>query len=182
MFVLAAFSARTGAPGGYYGLILGGLCASLVGDITLLFTDRSNGFARAGVAAFALAHLLYIGAFWMIASPSWVDAVFFAALMTLAAALLYGRRMTLGRSVWGLYAYAALLCAMSSRALSMLWVAGVPVLFGVLAGAGGVLFAASDLLLGVEHQTGRKAAGSMSTLAYYAAQGLIALTVMLAPR
>lgn len=182
MFVLAAYSARTGAPGAYYGLIMGGLCASLAGDALLLFTDRGSGFSTAGGVAFAAAHLLYIGAFWTIASPSWVDAVFFAALMTLAAALLHGRRMKLGRSPLLLYAYAALLCAMAARAVAMLWAAGVSVWFGASAAAGGVLFAVSDLLLGVEHQTGSKAAGAASNLVYYAAQGLIALTVMLAPR
>jgi len=182
MFVLAAYSARIGAPDAYYGMIVGGLCASLAGDALLLFTSRGSGFVTAGGVVFAAAHLLYIGAFWTIASPSWVDAVFFGALMTLAAALLHGRRMKLGRSPLLVYAYAALLSAMASRAISMLWAPDVSAGFGVFATAGGVLFALSDLLLGVEHQTGSKAAGSASSLVYYAAQGLIALTVTLAPR
>jgi uncharacterized membrane protein YhhN len=182
MFVLVAYSARTGVQGAYYGLIMGGLCASLAGDALLLFTDRGSGFATAGGVAFAGAHLLYIGAFWIIASPSWVDAVFFAILMTLAAALLQGQRLKLGRSPLLVYAYAVLLSAMASKAISMLWAPEVSTGFGVLAAVGGMLFAVSDLLLGVEHQTGSKVAGSVSNLVYYAAQGLIALTVTLAPR
>jgi uncharacterized membrane protein YhhN len=90
--------------------------------------------------------------------------------------------MKLGRSPLLVYAYAALLSAMASKAISMLWAPEVSTGFGVLAAVGGVLFAVSDLLLGVEHQTGSKAAGSVSNLVYYAAQGLIALTVTLAPR
>lgn len=178
MFVLVAVSVRTGA-GSYYVLILCGLCASLAGDAVLLFTHRGDGFMLAGMAAFAAAHGLYIAAFWTITSPSWVDAVFFAALMTLGASLLHARRVKAGRSTAALAVYIVLLCAMTARAISMLWAPGRPVLFGALAAAGGALFAASDLLLGIEQRTGSKAAGSLSTIAYYAAQGLIAFTVML---
>ncbi len=179
-FLLLAVSVRTGAPGGYYVLILAGLCASLAGDAVLLFTDRGDGFMLAGMAAFAAAHGLYIAAFWTIASPSWVDAVFFAALMTLGVSLLRTHRVKAGRSAAVLFAYIALLCAMAARAISMLWAGEMPVLFGAFAAAGGVLFAASDLLLGIEQRTGSKAVGSLSTIAYYGAQGLIAFTVMLA--
>jgi uncharacterized membrane protein YhhN len=181
MFVLLAVSVRTGAPGGYYVLILCGLCASLAGDAVLLFTDRGDGFVLAGMAAFAAAHGFYIAAFWTIASPSWVDAVFFAALMTLGASLLRAKRVKAGRSAAALWVYIALLCAMAARAISMLWVPGMPVIFGACAAAGGVMFAASDLLLGIEQQTGSRAAGSLSTIAYYLAQGLLAFTVMLIP-
>ena len=100
--------------------------------------------------------------------------------MTLCVSLLRDRRVKAGRSAAVLFAYIALLCAMAARAISMLWVREMPVLFGAFAAAGGVLFAVSDLLLGIEQRTGSKAAGSLSTIAYYAAQGLIAFTVLLA--
>ena len=181
MFVLIAVSVRAGAPEGYYTLILCGLCASLAGDIALLFTDRDKGFLMAGGAAFALAHGLYIAAFWTIASPTWVDAVLLAGLLALGLSLVKNRRNKAGRGSFLLIAYVVLLCATTARAVSMLWVREAPVMFGVTAAAGGVLFAVSDLLLGVEYQTGSKAAGSLSTVAYYSAQALIAFTVMLAP-
>lgn len=180
MFVLVAVSLRTGAPDSYYALVLGGLCASLLGDALLLFTDRGDGFALAGMAAFAAAHGLYISAFWTIAPPSWVDAVFFAALMTLGVSLMHTRRVKAGRSIWAVYGYIVVLCAMSARALSMLWAPNTSVLFGAFAAGGGVLFAVSDLLLGIEQQ-GSKVAGSFSTVTYFAAQALIAFTIMLAP-
>ena len=180
MFVLLAVSVRPGAPDVYDVLILCGLCASLAGDVVLLFTERGDGYMLAGMIAFAAAHGFYIAAFWTIASPSWVDAVFFAALMTLGASLLHTRRVKAGRSTAVLWVYIALLCAMAARAISMLWVRGMPVMFGVLAASGGVMFAVSDLLLGIEQRTGSKAAGSLSIIAYYGAQGLIAFTVMLA--
>ena len=178
-FVLLAVSVRTGAPDSYYVLILAGLCASLAGDVVLLFTARGDGFMLAGMMAFAAAHGFYIAAFWTIASPSWVDAVFFAALMTLGASLLRAGRVKAGRSTAVLFVYIALLCAMAARAISMLWVRGMPVLFGAFAAAGCVLFAVSDLLLGIEQRTGSKTAGSLSTISYYAAQGFIAFTVMM---
>lgn len=179
-FLLLAVSIHTGMPHGYYTLIVAGLCASLAGDVCLLFADRGEGFLLGGMAAFAAAHGFYIAGFWTIASPSWVDAVFFAALMALAFLLLRARRINVGHSAAALWGYAALLCLMTARAVSMLWAAQMPMLFGVFAAAGGVLFAVSDMLLGVEQRTGSRLTGSLSTIAYYAAQGLLALTVQFA--
>jgi uncharacterized membrane protein YhhN len=179
MFVLVAFSARTGAPEGYYALILSGLCASLAGDVLLLFTDRGEAFRLAGMIGFGAAHLLYIGAFWTVAPPSWVDAVFFAVLLTLGLSLIHARRINPGRYAPAMYAYIVILCAMAARAISMLWVPQAPMLFGVLAAAGGVLFAVSDMLLSAEDHTGSKAAGAFSTVCYYSAQALIALSVVM---
>ena len=102
--------------------------------------------------------------------------------MTLAVALLHSRGKKLGRSPLPVYVYAALLCAMAAKALALLWAEDVPILFSGFAAGGGVLFAVSDLLLGAEHETGSKAVGSISNLVYYAAQGMIALTVTLVPR
>ena len=179
-FLLLAVSIHTGMPHGYYTLIVAGLCASLAGDVCLLFADRGEGFQLGGMAAFAAAHGFYIAGFWTIASPSWVDAVFFAALMALAFLLLRASRVNVGHSSAALWGYAALLCLMTARAVSMLWAAQMPMLFGVFAAAGGVLFAVSDILLGVEQRTGSRLTGSLSTIAYYAAQGLLALTVQFA--
>ncbi len=182
MFVMVAFSVRTGVPESYHTLILFGLCASLAGDVLLLFSDHGNGFGLAGVIGFAAAHLLYISAFWTIAPPSWVDAVFFASFLTLGVSLVHARQIRPVRFAPALYGYMVLLCAMTARALSMLWVAQVPALFGVFAAVGGVSFAVSDLLLGIENRTGSKTAGAFSTICYYGAQGLIALSVVvLAP-
>lgn len=181
MFVLVAVSLQTGAKEPYFTLILIGLCFALVGDVFLVFTDRSSSFLAWGMVCFLVTHLLYISALFTKAALSVYDAAFFASLMILAASVFSLRGVRFKKVHPAVYVYAAVLCAMTARSLSMLFSPQVSVTFAVFIAMGGVLFLISDVLLAVESFGGRlaKTVGVFSSFAYYLSQVLIALSVTL---
>lgn len=79
-------------------LMLGALCCSLLGDILLLFENRSSLFFAMGLAAFLVAHLLFTLTFikkWNNKTPSdfwWVSVV----LISYGALLFYILKDSLG--------------------------------------------------------------------------------------
>ena len=180
-FVLLAVSLQMSASEPYFTLILIGLCFALAGDVLLLFTGRSSGYLTGGAVCFLLTHITYFAAFITKTPLSLYDAALFAALMILAIVLFSLRGVRLKKLRGGAVLYAAALCAMLARALSMLISRQTDETFAVFAALGAALFAVSDALLAFEAMGGRRAnlAGTFSTFAYYSGQVLIALSVAL---
>jgi uncharacterized membrane protein YhhN len=179
MFVLVAVSLQTGAKEPYFTLILVGLCFALVGDVLLIFTDRSSSFLAWGMVCFLITHLLYIAALFSKAALSIYDIAFFAALIVIAAAFFSLRGVRFKKLHPAVYVYAVVLCAMAARSLSVSFSSQVSETFAVIIALGGVLFLISDVLLAIESFGGRlaKTVGMLSTFTYYASQILIALSV-----
>ncbi len=178
-FVLLCVSLQMRAEEPYYSLILTGLGFSLAGDALLLFTDRSSNFLVLGAVCFMVTHAAFSAAFITKAPLSFYDAAIFAALLISGAGLYTLRGVRLQKLGAGVFVYVAVLCAMTARALSLLFL--MPSQFASFAASGAALFAVSDALLAFEHSRGRfvAAAGAASTLCYYSGQILIALTVAL---
>lgn len=186
MFVLTAVSLRIGAPEPYYTLILIGLCMSLAGDALLVFATAPEKrdllvYSLAGGFLFLFAQIFYICGFFIYAALSWYDAVFFMVFLCIGAAAFGGKRPRLGRLAVPVYAYAIVLCIMAAKAVSMLFAVHVRRLYAVFAAAGGVLFALSDLALGMKklYPKAGTLLDALNTAMYYGAQGLIALSVAL---
>ena len=179
MFVMVAYSAGVGTSKAYYVLILIGLCLSLAGDVLLIFTQPR--FLVTGAVCFLLAHIVFISAFWTVASPTAYDAAIFAVLVTAGAAAFRKRLRQPSRQIVGGVIYALVLCAMTAKALSMLFVSHDEYIFIVFAAAGAVLFAISEMALacGWFNPGIKQRAGIFSTIAYYSGQILIALSVMM---
>ncbi len=180
-FVLLAVSLQMRANEPYFTLILIGLCLALAGDVLLLFTDRSSACLAGGAVCFLLTHLSYTAAFITKTPLGVYDAILFTALLLLAATLFSLRGVRIKKLRSGVVIYAAALCAMLARALSILMSPQAEQTFAVYVTLGATLFAISDALLGFEALGGRHAAkaGTLSTLAYYSGQILIALSVAL---
>lgn len=180
MFVMIAYSAGVGSNKAYHTLILLGLCLSLVGDVLLIFTQIK--YIITGAAFFLLAHLCYIAAFYVVVPPSALDLVLFAVLATIGAAVFRKTLKNPGRLVIGGAVYAVVLCAMTAKAVSMLAAHHPEVIYVVFAAVGAVLFALSDMSLahGWLYRDSEKGwISSFSAIAYYSAQILIALSVMM---
>ena len=176
-FVLIAYAGRMDAARPYYTLIMAGLCLSLAGDMLLVFSGPAM---VAGGIAFFLAHIGYIAAFFIYAAPAWYDAALFAAFAIIGAAAFAGKKLNLGHSKPLIFLYAIILCAMAAKAVSMLYAREIKPLYAAFAALGGVLFAFSDLTLAHAHiQKDQRIVGVISTLTYYAAQALIALSIAL---
>lgn len=179
MLILVAVSARIGADEPYYTIIVIGLSFALSGDILLLFTDFSPAYLKAGMAAHTITLAAYITAFWKIAAPAWYDGVFFLLLM--GVGMLAKKITGTGKISVQTIVYTVFLCVMAARAFSMLFAPKTNAAFSICAAIGGFLLTISDTLPAFEklgNSFGR-AAGTLSTAAYYSGQALIALTVML---
>jgi uncharacterized membrane protein YhhN len=77
--------------------------------------------------------------------------------------------------------YGLALCAMTAKAISMLFAGGINPVYAAFAALGGTLFALPDLLLAYAHfhEDERGKASTLCVIIYYAAQGLVALSVAL---
>ena len=121
-----------------------------------------------------------MAAFFIYAAPAWYDAVFFIAFAAIGAATFAGRKRNLERRKPLIYAYAIVLCAMAAKAVSMMFAQEINPLYAAFAALGGVLFAFSDLALAHAHvHSDQRIVGVLSTITYYAAQALIAMSIAL---
>ena len=179
MFVMIAYSAGAGSSKAYHVLILLGLCLSLVGDVLLIFTQKK--YLISGAVFFLAAHLCYIAAFWVLAPPGPADFAIFAVLVTIGTAAFRKKLCHPGRLVIGGAAYAAVLCAMTAKALGLLFVCRSDYIYVIFAAVGTLLFALSDMALayGWFYPAKKHGFGIFSTFSYYTGQILIALSVMI---
>jgi uncharacterized membrane protein YhhN len=125
------------------------LCFSLVGDIFLQM--RGDQLLKGGLS-FALAHISFITAYNL---PLQIPAVFWAILvLTLIVTFIIFKDITAAirkavdaELAWGVWAYAVILAAMTSTALSTLFRPEWPGIAAWPTAVGGILFYTSDVLL-----------------------------------
>ena len=171
--VLAARRQPRGTAAARYGrLICAGLLCSVAGDVLLMLPgDRFV----AGLGAFLVAHLCYVGAFTSFAGPraTWRVGIPYVLLLAVLLALLLpctgGLRLRAAL-------YAAALVGMAWQAAER-WHAA-PRSGTAAAAAGGVLFIASDAALAADRFVAPFEAASLVIMStYVAAQWLIATSV-----
>ncbi len=186
LFVLAGvLSMSLAADARYARLVLAGLLLGAVGDICLnlryVWTTRAKPVFMAGIAAFLLGHVAYLAALGVRAPLALLYALPIAAV---AAVLLI--RFVLARvevdgaiRIFGIV-YLAIVVLMAACACTLF--ALEPFNPGAaLFAAGGLLFAASDVLL-VLNQFGKKpypAFRALNLSLYYLGQVCIVLTIFM---
>jgi hypothetical protein len=195
MFVLVAVASRTGVKHqAYYVLVLIGLCVSLASDVLLGITEvrrevsvvsEDNGLknrpkdwsvrSSAASAFAAITGAVYIGAFYSYAAFSWYDAAFLVVLFALACAVIYNVKRYMFKSAV-LLIFMLLLCAVSAKALSLLFVPSRRYVYACLAAAGAALFAAYGVMRISQDKNVKYTVARI--VVYYIGQALIALSVM----
>ncbi len=126
-------------------LTLGALSLSLLGDTLLMFVDKSPHFFTAGLAAFLLAHILYVLVFLKSKNPTKKPWIFTGVLIVYGASLFYLLNDNLGDMLLPVFLYMLIILTMAISAfLRMGSVARISFNF-VFAGA--ILFLVSDSLL-----------------------------------
>jgi uncharacterized membrane protein YhhN len=165
-------------------LFLLGLVSGLLGDIYLALrplrpADDQERVIISGIAAFSLGHVFYYVALVMVGGFS-----LWAILFTVVISMLFyvGSRaldFRMGRLMIPSMAYSALIFLMVGQAVMNVWSLGFSI-YTALVLAGAVLFAISDLILAPIYFKGETRQGFViaNLTAYYAAQILIALSVM----
>ncbi len=171
LVILVALRGAQDAPGAYPSLVVAGLVCSLAGDVFLMLPrDRFV----AGLVSFLFAHLCYVAAFALGGAR--------LSAWALAALLLYGALMLrllwprLGSLKAPVVVYVAVILLMALVA-SGRWLA-VGGWGGAAAGAGALLFVASDSALAWNRFLGEfRGAQALILGTYFAAQWLIALSI-----
>lgn len=175
---LAAVVAHAPDPVGgptYATLIAVGLVFSAVGDVCLVFPDR---FVP-GLASFLTAHLVYVGAFLLGASGGGVAPAWIAGLALFAGMFFRFLRPHVGRMRIPVACYVTAIAAMAWAAARRAGGPDVPEPSATRALAGALLFMTSDGILATNRFVRRFAsAHGWVMLTYYAAQTLIALSVV----
>jgi uncharacterized membrane protein YhhN len=172
VLILGLAASATGVPARYQGLVVGGLAASLAGDVFLMLPrDR---FVP-GLGSFLVAHLAYVTAFA-------VTPVGVAPWVVLGGLLAFGGVVL--RALWPrLGALRGPVAVYVGVILAMAWMAAarwlrLPSAGAAAAAVGALLFMASDTLLALDRFRGRFAyAHALVLTTYYGAQVLIALSV-----
>jgi uncharacterized membrane protein YhhN len=150
--------------------IVAGLVLSLTGDVCLVL---EHGF-KAGILAFLLAHLAYVGAFHAVV-PALHWPVVLAVPMLLASAVATRWLWPhLGRLRPAVLAYIVAITLMAWGALAVVRAGQAP----VLTAAGALLFYVSDLAVARDRFLARSFANRAWGLpAYYSGQVLLALSI-----
>jgi uncharacterized membrane protein YhhN len=168
-----------------YTLLIGiGLLFSLAGDVLLIDQTHPRAFI-AGLAAFLVAHLVYIAGFTYLQSSRHLGVnttgEIASGLALAVAAIAIYRYLSpgLGSMRVPVIAYMAIISIMVHRAIALALVETSPVAYPALVVAGALLFYVSDAILAVNkfRFDGKLSRASLWNLsAYYAGQMLIALS------
>ena len=175
LIIAAALLLVTPARRGYQELIVAGLVLSLAGDVFLMLPrDRFT----AGLVAFLLAHLTYIGAFTLgvgVRPGQWPWLLPFALGCGVVFAYL---RPSLGRHTVPVAVYVTVIVLMAWRALARALAPGVTPFSGWVAAAGALVFLVSDSALAINRfRRPFEGAESLVLSTYWVAQLLIGLSV-----
>lgn len=159
----------------YRSWIVLGLALSLAGDVLLLPTvDRF----RAGLAAFLLAHVAYLGAFTLSSPVARAQLPLLAPFVLFGGAAVLAAWPGLGARRVPVLAYLVVVCAMAWRAAARGGAPGVSPASFRLALAGASLFLVSDAILVVRRfRLPSRTAHTVELGLYWVAQTLLALSV-----
>jgi len=162
------------------GLMLAGLCFSLLGDVALVWKDERKPFLL-GLSAFLVAQIIYGVAFSMRNGFAFWDLLLFVIL---AGIPVVGSRFVdveVGRMKVPVLAYVVVISFMFAKALSSFYLEGIPApaLWCVIVGA--FLFYISDIFLALFkfHRRPHKALRVANLTAYFIGQMLLAFSIFL---
>jgi uncharacterized membrane protein YhhN len=177
ILALAAVVWTTATGGRYADLLAGGLLASAVGDVCLVWPER---FTR-GLASFLVAHCLYLAAFASGAAAGGVAWPWLAGIALVAVALLARLWPHLGGVRVPVLVYITVIALMAWTAARRAAAPATPAPSGTLALAGSLLFMSSDAVLALDRFARRfRASHALVMVTYYAAQTLIAASATVA--
>lgn len=152
------------------------LCASVLGDILLMFTHFNQMFFIIGLIAFLLTHVIYIYVFSKNKSPMRKGIPFLLFTIVYACALFYLLKDKLGNLMIPVIIYMATILAMATTAF--LRKGHVPSLSFILVFNGAILFMVSDSLLAINKFHDPLPFANISIIVTYAiAQLLIVLGI-----
>lgn len=145
LLFIAAAVIQTNPKPGYYPLLLGGLVLCLGGDVLLIFPQRKAFLL--GLVSFLLGHLLYVGAFFKIASLSALALAVSLPVLIISAIVFKWLKPRLGSMLVPVIFYIVVITAMVIGAGTVLLETGLPPSGRYVVFAGALMFYFSDLFV-----------------------------------
>ncbi len=181
LFIAIGVSAfiSTGTPASYGAWVIAALVFGMIGDILLVYVDKSLFFIL-GLVSFLVGQIIYGVTFLRFVGFLWIDVVLYVVLVA-AAIFAYTRvKLDLGKMKIPVLAYLLIIMFMFVMALSSIYKGGFNTITTALISTGAVLFLASDIVLAfVIFQKGSpKQLRAVNLSLYYSAQMLLALSVL----
>jgi uncharacterized membrane protein YhhN len=153
------------------------LIFSLVGDILLMFSDKSPNYFIGGLVAFLLAHLMYISVFLRLRNKATSPLSILVVLVIYAIGMFYFLKDGLGEMLFPILAYILVILAMVVSAFLRKRLGNINSYNLVFAGA--ILFMISDSLLALNKFSTPLPFSEISIMLTYAsAQYLIVLGIL----
>lgn len=178
MAILIVVGARTGSKRPYFVFIIAALCASLLSDVFSVLSTEKRKYLAACLSLLAAAGIFYLCAFYNRAALSWIDAALFALFAVPAAAVQYNMRHASPLRLPTVL-FTAVLCAVSAKGASMLFLADKKYIYVVFAAVGALLFSISNFIYLLKDNTKKTVPGVYYIILYYCGQALLALSVMM---
>lgn len=165
---------------GYDRWMFAGMAFSMLGDIALVWKEERKAFL-VGLAAFLVAQILYSIAFSLQNGFSPWDALVFLLLVGAPIAAYRFIDMDVGKMKIPVVAYVAVIALMLTKALSSLYLHGMPSPAMEYAIVGAVLFYLSDVFLALFkfHRRPHKALRAANLTTYFIGQMLLAFSLSL---
>ena len=181
LFIAIGVSAfiSAGTPASYGAWVIAALVFGMIGDILLVYVDKSLFFVL-GLVSFLIGQIIYGVTFLRFVGFMWIDIVLYVVLVA-AAIFAYTRvKMDLGKMKIPVLAYLLIIMFMFVMALSSIYKGGFNTLTTALISAGAVLFLASDIVLAfvIFQKDSPKQLRAVNLSLYYCAQMLLALSVL----
>ncbi len=167
------------APANYGAWVVAALVFGMVGDLLLVYEDKSLFFVL-GLVSFLIGQIIYGVTFLRFVGFMWIDVVLYAVLVA-AAIFAYTRvKLDLGKMKVPVLAYLLIIMFMFVMALSSIYKGGFNTLTSAFISAGAVLFLASDVVLAffLFQKNSPKPLRAINLSLYYGAQMLLALSVL----
>lgn len=166
-------------PAEYAVWIIAALVLGMIGDLLLVYTYNRKCFLL-GLVSFLIGQIIYGVTFLRYIGFSWIDPVLYIVLIAAALFTYTMVDLELGKMKIPVLAYLIIIMFMFVMAVSGLYKSGFNAATTVLISSGAALFLASDVVLAfvIFYKSPPKALRAVNLSLYYAAQMLLALTVV----
>ncbi|MBN2178245.1 MAG: lysoplasmalogenase [Deltaproteobacteria bacterium] len=160
----------------YYHLLLAGLILCLIGDFFLALPQKAMFLA--GLISFLLGHVLYVLAFFSVASMSGLIWPGVAVVLLISGSVFLWLRPHLGGMKVPVFFYVVIISLMVIGAWSLIIDGGLPIESRIVIFAGALLFYVSDIFVARDRFLKKEFLNRLIGLPlYYAGQFLLAFSV-----
>lgn len=181
LFVSIGVSALivTQTPLSYSAFIVAALVLGLIGDAFLVY-DKNPKFFMLGLVTFLLGQIVYGTVFLSVNGFMWYDLIIYAVMLSAVFIVYPKTNVELGEMKKPVLLYYIIILYMFTMAVSSIYKGGFNTLTTIFVASGAFLFLLSDVILtfNLFDKNAPKSTKAWVLITYYAAQSLLALSIL----